>query len=204
MLLQIKGIGDNSVKVLVEKSDIQKFDIPLSVWKEGARQCGDFLYVLLAEVYHQTGISFMDCEVLTEIIEGIDEEYYVVMTKAERKECPTWQKAPLVYRVERLQDLFPIAAVLSQNISHSQSSLYKYRGAFYLVLRFVPDISASLAKLYACRIQEFAVQAGSAYFADLLMEYGKKIGGDRVLDLFIPGNLSTADKRDGVSADRLG
>ncbi len=193
--MQIKVIGYDKVKVLIETEDILRYHIPLSAWKEGDTECEEFIYILLREIYRQTGISFMHCEILTEIIQGISEAYYIIMTKTAdslsdmqtaSKLCSERDQETFLFEVDRLADLLKIASVFWGDGIPCRSKLYRYQGRYYLLISFLYEVKKENRDFALARVGEFAKTVNATDgFAEKLSEYAVQIGGDDVLRPFI-------------------
>lgn len=136
-----KVINKDKVKILVEKDElpiIEELDyydpdkgVPRSVAE------------LLIKTYEQTGIDFLNSKIMLEVVHGVSQSYYIIITRLSisANETEDYEVDMYIFKLSGAEAVFDIAeAVECFGFSERQrSDIYKYRGLFYLCMYFTAD-----------------------------------------------------------------
>lgn len=133
-----KVINKDKVKVLIEKNEFSKsfLDDIQNQTEEGKNA----LALLLINIYNETGISFLNSDVYIELVTGISNSFYIIITRLDAQSTNEQQLMQnesdmYIYRLNNIEDIFDIANKIDTNLLTS-NSLYKYKNSYYLLVSF--------------------------------------------------------------------
>ncbi|MBR4086825.1 MAG: adaptor protein MecA, partial [Clostridia bacterium] len=79
----MKVLDENRVKILIEDQDIELYDLPFEKINYDDRYSRAFIMELLQKTYEETGVNFCECKVMVEVIPGVSNSYYILLSKIE-------------------------------------------------------------------------------------------------------------------------
>ena len=139
----VKALDENRVKILIEDRDIDYYDLPFEKLTYEEPTSRAFIYELLEKAYDQTGVNFMDCRLMIEVIPGVSRSYYILLTKILRDgdEKVEFDKADrsesemYIFKIDRGSEVIRFFQYLKMT-PPEKSDLYFYNNAFYIALSF--------------------------------------------------------------------
>lgn len=155
-----KVINNDKVKVLVERDDAIKF-AELNFDEEDDKTRNS-VAELLIEIYEQTGINFMNSKIVLEVVRGISQSYYIIVTRiinAEDKTDSITEDDEVdmyIFRLAGPETLFDIIDVFkkSNTVFPAKSELYRYKKALYICIGFSVDTMKN--ESFTCLIDELS------------------------------------------------
>lgn len=185
----LKALGENSVKVLMEDQDIERYNLPFEKLNYDDPHSRAFIYELIKKSYEQTGINFQDCRLMVEVIPGFSRAYYILITKldGEGSEEIEFDKAEvgepetLTFRLENAMQVYRFFEILEQT-PPQKSTLYYYNGSYYTVLEFsVNNTLANDMNLKLKQLEEYGGRCRYCYENEaFLTEKGEYLAGPDV------------------------
>lgn len=182
----VKVLDENRVKILMEDNDIEFYDLPFERLNYDDPLSRAFIYELIQKTYDQTGVDFMDCRVMIEVIPGVSRAYYILLTKIDQEgqEQFEFDKADrieteiYIYKLNNGTDVLKFFKKL-QEFKPQTSELYYYNQNYYVALSFLPN--ATLDPHFECflmHLQEYGSRVCYHYANDaFLKEWGELLVG---------------------------
>ena len=174
----VKALDSNRVKILIEESDVEKYDLPFERINYDDPISKKFIYELIQKAYEVTGMDFKDRHIMIEVIPGVSKTYYVLLTslskngnsyiefdKAEKSEEDVY-----IYKALNANSVLRFASLVC-NHTLVKKELYWYRDSYYIVLSYLPISEPdNLIDLY----EEFANRCRFDYINEsVLREHGE-------------------------------
>ena len=177
----LKVIDKDKVKVLIEDKDLEKYGITYDDLDSEDDSSREFLLMLLNEIYSSTGVNFLESRVRVEVIPGISNSYYIIITRL----SPSSDNAVNIDKTAKAdedmylfelycpENIFDIAGVFKKNkdIKISTTRMYKYRGKYYFTVDFPPEtVSGDRFYMIVKRITEFSTKCKWSIINEALLE----------------------------------
>ena len=164
MLLKI--LDRDRVKILMENDDVDYYDLPYEKLNYEDPASKAFIYDLIQKTYEQTGVDFLDCRLMIEVIPGVSRTYYVLLTRlngngSKKVEFDKIEQAELemyLFRFERGSDVFKFFKNMKRYCPE-KSDLFLYGRMYYVALSF----SGNMVN-----------DGGFVAFLEQLSEYGER------------------------------
>ena len=143
--MQLKVINSDSVKVLIERKDIDSGYPEMEMITPDIDKSGTFIVSLLEYINEKTGVNFLDSKVIIDILPGINNCYYLIISRlsSEPRRSADTQMGEDIYlfELDSIEDVVDALSLTSGIPDFSVSSVkaYKYRGRYYLSLAFLPQ-----------------------------------------------------------------
>mgnify|MGYP003300076017 CR=1 FL=1 len=190
----LKVLDENKVKILIEDQDIEFYDLPFEKINYDDRYSRAFIMELLQRTYEETGVNFFECKVMVEVIPGVSNSYYILLSKidgsgdkqiefdkAEPSESDVYifclSSAEKLIRFLKQIDLF----------YPTKNEVYYYNGSYYILLNFTPQITSKKEfGLFLCKMEEYGERCKFKIINEaVLKEWGELVAGPNALELLI-------------------
>ena len=191
----LKVIDKDKVKVLIEDKDLEEYRVTFENIDSDDASSREFLLMLLNEIYSSTGVNFLDIKVLVEVIPGISNSYYIIITRL----LPSSDKAVNIDKTVKAdedmylfelycpENIFDIAGVFEKNkdAKFSATRMYKYRNKYYFTVDFPPEtVSGENFYLLIKKLTEFCVKCKWSIVNEaLLEEWGELIAQNPIQNI---------------------
>jgi negative regulator of genetic competence, sporulation and motility len=184
----VKVLDENRVKILMEDNDIEFYDLPFEKLNYDDPLSRAFIYELIQKTYDQTGVDFMDCRVMIEVIPGVSRAYYILLTKIEQEgqeqfEFDKADKAEAetyIFKLNHGTEVLRFFKCLCE-FDPESSELYYYNQKYYITLSFSPAVTVDPKfGLLLNRLEEYGGRVLYNYTNEaFLKEWGELlVGGD--------------------------
>ena len=184
----VKVLDENRVKILMEDNDIDFYNLPFEKLNYDDPLSRAFIYELIQKTYDQTGVDFMDCRVMIEVIPGVSRAYYILLTKIEHEgreqfEFDKADKAESEIYIYKLSFGTEVLRFFKcfQEFKPESSELYYYNQKYYITLSFSPAITIDPKfGIFLNRLEEYGGKVLYNYANEaFLKEWGELlVGGD--------------------------
>ena len=182
----VKVLDENRVKILMEDQDIDYYDLPFEKLNYDDPVSKAFLYELIQKTYDQTGVNFLDCRLMIEVVPGVSRTYYILLTrirheggeKVEFDKADCTEMEMYIFKLEKGSEVLKFFKGLRQH-PPSKSDLYFYNGVYYVTLAFPPHFTAeSEFQNYLQHLEEFGERCRYRYTNEsILREWGERLLG---------------------------
>lgn len=177
----LKVIDKDKVKVLIEDKDLEEYSVTFENLDSDDASSREFLLMLLNEIYSSTGVNFLESKVLVEVIPGISNSYYIIITRL----SPSSDNAVHIDKTAKAdedmylfelycpENIFDIAGVFEKNkdVKISATRMYKYRGKYYFTVDFPPEtVSGERFYMIIKRLTEFCTKCKWSIINEALLE----------------------------------
>lgn len=176
--MRLKVINSESVKVLIEKKDMDEGYPQMDMISPDIDSSGTFIVTLMQEILEKTGVNFLDSKVIIDILPGIDESYYLIISKMStgRRILETGDEDVYIFQSDLVENaLDALGVVCNSEIKADTVRIYKYKEKYYLQLGFAPESADSInfPKLLK-RICKYAKKCKWSFYNEpVLSEWGE-------------------------------
>ncbi len=190
----LKVIDKDKVKVLLENEDMTQYSISFESLNPDDISSREFLLGLLKKIYDSTGLNFLDCKVMIEVVPGMSDSCYIIITRlcksSDDTVCENSAKADedmYLFEMYCAENIFDIAEVFNKNrdIKISTTKMYKYRGKYYFTVDFPPEtVSSEWFYMFIKRLTEFCVKCRWNIINEaLLNEWGELVAKNPIQNI---------------------
>lgn len=140
--MRLKVINSESVKVLIEKKDMDEGYPAMDMISPDIDSSGTFIVTLLQEILEKTGVDFLDSKVIIDILPGIDESYYLIISKltSGKKTYDVGGEDIYLFELDAVENITDALSFVTDSEIHANTvRIYKYKQRYYLMLGFLPD-----------------------------------------------------------------
>lgn len=193
VLMFLKVIDSNKVKILVEEKDIADTGLNFENLDYNDDASRSFILKLLEETYIQTGINFFESKILVEAVPGISNSFYLIITRTSSDQdlsvnfdkTVKADRDMYLFELKNFENIYDIARLLNGSLHSENSKLFKYRGKFYLGIWFAPEtVENDDFYMIVKNISEYADKCKWRIINEaLLCEWGELISDDPMAKL---------------------
>ncbi len=184
----IKKLSCDSVKVLIESEDIDKYNVPYHKLSIHDEDSVEFIYRLLFSIYDQTGVSLTEGALNVEAIPACAGNYFITVSRKK----DTDEGIFLLKQDDRQGDIFIFSPDLLEDVegmallfaSHpdmkpSEAALYCLEEKYYILLRFPLHVSESEDfGIFLLKLSEYATRCPYSFENEgVLHERGRLVCG---------------------------
>lgn len=177
----LKVIDKDKVKVLIEDKDLEKYGITYDNLDSEDDSSRELLLMLFNEIYSSTGVNFLESRVLVEVIPGVSNSYYIIITRL----SPSSDRAVNIDKTAKAdedmylfelycpENIFDIAGVFKKNkdIKIGATRMYKYKDKYYFTVDFPPEtVSGDRFYMIVKCITEFSAKCKWSIINEALLE----------------------------------
>lgn len=190
----LKVLDENRVKILIEDQDIEFYDLPFDKIDYDDRHSQAFIMELLEKTYEETGVNFCECKVMVEVIPGVSNSYYILLSKMEgsgdRKiefdKAEISENDTYIFCLETAEKLIVFLGKLG-SVYPIKSEVYFYNDLYYVLLNFSPQLTSTDAfGFFLNKMAEYGKRCTFKVINEaVLKEWGELLMGTNALDIFI-------------------
>lgn len=190
----VKVLDENRVKILMEDQDIAYYDLPFDKISDDDPVSKAFIYELLHKTYERTGMNFQNCRVMIEVVPGVAESYYILLTRIQEEgdgkfefgKTEMAEREMYVFKLDRAQNV-PVFFSLLRNCPPEQSDLYYWNDIYYVTVFFAPAmIEKNEFKRLLLSLEEFADRCKFCYANEgFLKEWGECLCSRNAYEVFL-------------------
>lgn len=195
--MKIEKISDSEIKITISLSDLEERNIDLTSLNYNSPAAQELFWDMMEQAEVQFGFNTTDSQLYIEALPDSDEGFVVTITKGDqdgdfesiqkyiknrfrKNELKVKRKnrriysTLLVYSFDNFDDLCALSKKVSSMYS-GESSLYKYKNAYYLMLTR-SNFTVTNTKMFEVIISEYGNKVSNASFYEgFLNEYGTKL-----------------------------
>ncbi|RCX20815.1 adapter protein MecA 1/2 [Anaerobacterium chartisolvens] len=195
--MKIEKISDSEIKITISLSDLEERNIDLTSLNYNSPAAQELFWDMMEQAEVQFGFNTTDSQLYIEALPDSDEGFVVTITKGDqdgdfesiqkyiknrfrKNELKVKRKnrrvysTLLVYSFDSFDDLCSLSKKVSSMYS-GESSLYKYKNAYYLMLTR-SNFTVTNTKMFEVIISEYGNKVSNASFYEgFLNEYGTKL-----------------------------
>jgi len=195
--MKIEKINENMIKVTISTNDLEERNIDLNALNYNSPAAQELFWDMMEQAEEQFGFNLSDSQLIIEPLPDSNEGFIITITrldedgdfesiqkyiksklkksdlkvkKKSRKICSTI----LIYSFNGIDDVCTLSKRVA-DIYSGESTLYKYRDTYYLVMAR-NSLTAAGSKAFEASLNEYGRKvANISFFEGYLNEYGEKI-----------------------------
>lgn len=195
--MKIEKINENKIKVTISLNDLEERNIDLNSLNYNSPAAQELFWDMMEQAEVQYGFNASDSQLCIEAIPDSDEGFIVTITKLDedgdfesiqkyiknkykntdirvKKKTRKIYSTLMIYSFSSFEDLCMLSEKIYP-IFNGDSSLYKYKETYYLVLTR-SNLNSISTKTFEMMVSEFGKKVTNTVFYDgFLNEHGTKI-----------------------------
>jgi len=205
IILKIEKINENKIKVTISLNDLEERNIDLNSLNYNSLAAQELFWDMIEQAELQFGFNASDSQLCIEAVPDSEEGFILIITKlAEDGDFESIQKyiknkyrntdvrikrknrrlysTIMIYSFNSFEDLSVLCEKIS-SLYYGESSLYKYRDTYYLVLTR-SNLSTPNSKMLDIILSEYGRKVSNpSFYEGYLNEYGTKIIESNALEV---------------------
>lgn len=190
----LKVLDENKVKILIEDQDIEFYDLPFEKINYDDRYSRAFIMELLQKTYDETGLNFFECKVMVEVIPGVSNSYYILLSKMDghgdkKIEFDKAEPSENDVYIFHLKSAEKLILFLKQchSLYSIKNEVYFYNNSYYVVLNFTPQMtSKNEFGLFLSKMEEYGERCKFKIINEaILKEWGELLAGPNAMEQFV-------------------
>lgn len=190
----LKVLDENRVKILIEDQDIVLYDLPFEKINYDDRYSRAFIMELLQKTYEETGLNFCECKVMVEVIPGVSNSYYILLSKIEGNgekqiefdKAESSENDAYIFCLKTAEDLIRFLKQIHL-FYPIKNDVYFFNDSYYVLLNFTPQVtSKNEFGLFLSKMEEYGERCKFKIINEaVLKEWGELLAGPNALELLI-------------------
>ena len=192
----LKVLDENRVKILIEDQDIELYDLPFEKINYDDRYSRAFIMELLQKTYEETGVNFCECKVMVEVIPGVSNSYYILLSKIEGEgdkqiefdKAEPSENDAYIFCLKTAEDLIRFLKQIYL-FYPIKNEVYFYNDSYYVLLNFTPQAtSKNEFGFFLSQMEEYGERCKFKIINEaVLKEWGELLAGPNALERLICG-----------------
>lgn len=190
----LKVLDENRVKILIEDQDIALYDLPFEKINYDDRYSRAFIMELLQKTYEETGMNFCECKVMVEVIPGVSNSYYILLSKIDGEgdrqiefdKAEPLENDAFIFTMKTADELMRFLKQIDL-FYPIKNEVYFYYDAYYVLLHFTPQIaSKNEFGYFLSKMEEYGERCKFKVINEaVLMEWGDLLAGPNALETLV-------------------
>lgn len=184
--MKIEKINDNKIKVTLSTSELEERNLDFQSLRYNTPEAQTLFWDMMKQAENEHGFKTTNCQLFIEAASINDGQFIVTVTKLQEKALPPSppkKKLPvpelkvkkksyienenMVYKFNDFEEICNLIKS-SSDLSNFSSTLYEYKGAYFLVMKPSKEIHLIISEFGEIVKDSIAVEA-------ILKEHGNKI-----------------------------
>jgi adapter protein MecA 1/2 len=205
IILKIEKISENKIKVTISLDDLIERNIDLDSLNYNSPAAQELFWDMMEQAEVEFGFNISDSQLVIEPIPDMEEGFIITITKLDedgdfesihkyiknrykKSDLKSKRKgrkvytSVCIYSFSSFDDLCELSKMI-QHIYSGESTLYKYKATYYLLLTR-SNFTVSNIKLFDILMSEYGSKVSNASFYEgYLNEYGEKIATSDAIEI---------------------
>jgi len=205
IILKIEKISENKIKITISVDDLIERNIDLDSLNYNSPAAQELFWDMMEQAEEEFGFNISDSQLVIEPIPDMEDGFIITITKLDedgdfesihkyiknrykksdlrsKRKGRRLYTSVCIYSFSSFDDLCALSKII-QNIYSGESTLYKYKSTYYLLLTR-SNFTVSNIKLFDILMSEYGSKVPNASFYEgYLNEYGEKIAASNAIEI---------------------